>query len=257
MSGGVRWAVAIGVARMRCSPPRPPPPRGCAGRAAPTSRPSVRCAGAARPHGRGARSRAPARGPLLAAEPGRPTLLYLSGGPGGAGVQEFSTCCSRSAGCRSASRSSPTTSAAPARSGLLRCRTLERDARLRSTAAGEDCAGRLGARRAFCTTRDSVEDVEAVRQRARRREADAVRHLLRHEAGARLRTRAPGARGADRARLGARARRRRRLRARALPGDGRDAGRAVSRALPRRDRRSGAATSRGWPTGCAPRRYAG
>jgi pimeloyl-ACP methyl ester carboxylesterase len=47
---------------------------------------------------------------------------------------------------------------------LLRCHRLERDGRLRSTAAGADCATGLGARRAFYTTRDSVEDVEAVRQ---------------------------------------------------------------------------------------------
>jgi pimeloyl-ACP methyl ester carboxylesterase len=49
-------------------------------------------------------------------------------------------------------------------SGLLRCKALERDERLRSTAAGADCARRLGARRAFYTTRDSVEDIEAIRQ---------------------------------------------------------------------------------------------
>ena len=49
-------------------------------------------------------------------------------------------------------------------SGLLRCRALERDPRLRSTGAGAACARRLGARRAFYGTRESVEDVEALRQ---------------------------------------------------------------------------------------------
>jgi pimeloyl-ACP methyl ester carboxylesterase len=49
------------------------------------------------------------------------------------------------------------------RSGLLRCRKLERDPRLRSTSAGEDCARRIGPRRAFYTTPDSVQDMEAIR----------------------------------------------------------------------------------------------
>ena len=47
--------------------------------------------------------------------------------------------------------------------GLLRCPALERDPRLRSTRAGEDCARRLGGRGRFYTTAESVEDVEAVR----------------------------------------------------------------------------------------------
>ena len=51
------------------------------------------------------------------------------------------------------------------RSGLLRCPRLERI----TTAAGEpeaaeECARRLGPRRAFYTTRDSVADIEAVRE---------------------------------------------------------------------------------------------
>ena len=52
------------------------------------------------------------------------------------------------------------------RSGLLRCPALERDPRLRSTQAGEDCARRLGPKRAFYTTPDSVEDMEAIRKAA-------------------------------------------------------------------------------------------
>ena len=97
-----------------------------------------------------------------------------------------------------------------------------------------------------------------MRAGARRGEADAVRHLLRHEAGARLRPRAPRPRRADRARLGARPRRpRRRSGWRALPRDGADAGRAVPRPLPRRQPPTRPATSRGWPRGCAPRRCAG
>lgn len=94
----------------------------------------------------------------------RPTLLYLSGGPGGAGVQEFSDVLFEVAALSKRFDLFSYDQRGTGESGLLRCRALERDARLRSTAAGEDCAGRLGARRAFYTTRDSVEDVEAVRQ---------------------------------------------------------------------------------------------
>ena len=49
-------------------------------------------------------------------------------------------------------------------SGLLRCPELERDARLRSVAAGEACAREIGDARRFYTTPDSVEDLEAIRQ---------------------------------------------------------------------------------------------
>ena len=48
-------------------------------------------------------------------------------------------------------------------SGVLRCPRLERDVRLRSTGAGADCATRLGARRGLYGTRESVEDIEALR----------------------------------------------------------------------------------------------
>jgi pimeloyl-ACP methyl ester carboxylesterase len=49
------------------------------------------------------------------------------------------------------------------RSGLLRCRPLERANLLQAGAAAGRCAARLGPRRAFYTSRDSVEDIEAVR----------------------------------------------------------------------------------------------
>jgi pimeloyl-ACP methyl ester carboxylesterase len=49
-------------------------------------------------------------------------------------------------------------------SGVLRCREIERARDVFSAApAAERCAERLGPRRAFYTTRDSVEDLEAVR----------------------------------------------------------------------------------------------
>jgi pimeloyl-ACP methyl ester carboxylesterase len=94
----------------------------------------------------------------------RPTLLYLSGGPGGAGVQEFSDVLFEVGGLSRRFDLVSFDQRGTGESGLLRCRALERDERLRSTAAGADCARRLGARRAFYTTRDSVEDIEAIRQ---------------------------------------------------------------------------------------------
>jgi pimeloyl-ACP methyl ester carboxylesterase len=49
------------------------------------------------------------------------------------------------------------------RSGLLRCRALERANLLDAGTAAGRCAGRLGPRRAFYTSRDSAEDIEAIR----------------------------------------------------------------------------------------------
>ncbi len=51
------------------------------------------------------------------------------------------------------------------RSGLLRCRRLERSNLLKAGRPAADCARSLGARRAFYTSRDSVEDIEAIRRR--------------------------------------------------------------------------------------------
>jgi pimeloyl-ACP methyl ester carboxylesterase len=49
------------------------------------------------------------------------------------------------------------------RSGLLRCRPLERANILRAGAAAAQCAASLGARRAFYTSRDTADDLEAIR----------------------------------------------------------------------------------------------
>ena len=49
------------------------------------------------------------------------------------------------------------------RSGLLRCRALERANLLEAGAAAGECAARLGPRRASYTSRDSAEDIEALR----------------------------------------------------------------------------------------------
>ena len=86
--------------------------------------------------------------------------------------------------------------------------------------AGEECARRLGEARRLYTTPDSVEDLEAIRRRARRRAPDAVRHLLRDRAGARLRPRAPRPRRPADPRLRRRPRRPRPVRPRRLPRDG-------------------------------------
>jgi len=94
----------------------------------------------------------------------RPVLLYLSGGPGGAGVEEFADVLFEVGALARRFDLVSYDQRGTGGSGLLRCRALERDDRLRSTAAGEACARRLGARRAFYTTRESVEDVEAVRR---------------------------------------------------------------------------------------------
>jgi pimeloyl-ACP methyl ester carboxylesterase len=50
------------------------------------------------------------------------------------------------------------------RSGLLRCRRLERANLLNAGRAAGDCANRLGPRRAFYTSQDSAEDIEAIRR---------------------------------------------------------------------------------------------
>jgi pimeloyl-ACP methyl ester carboxylesterase len=50
------------------------------------------------------------------------------------------------------------------RSGLLRCRRLERANLLKAGAAAGACARGLGARRAFYTSRDSVDDIDAIRE---------------------------------------------------------------------------------------------
>jgi pimeloyl-ACP methyl ester carboxylesterase len=50
------------------------------------------------------------------------------------------------------------------RSGLLRCRRLEHANLLDAGAAAAECARRLGERRAFYTSQDSAEDMEAIRR---------------------------------------------------------------------------------------------
>src|SRR5918994_4264234 len=93
----------------------------------------------------------------------RPTLVYLSGGPGGAGIEEMLAVMPLAPFLLDAYRVVGFDQRGTGGSGLLRCPALERDARLRSVRAGEACARRLGAARRFYTTPDSVEDLEAIR----------------------------------------------------------------------------------------------
>jgi pimeloyl-ACP methyl ester carboxylesterase len=93
-----------------------------------------------------------------------PTLVYLSGGPGGAGIEEMRSVLPLVPQIALRYRVVGFDQRGTGASGLLRCPALERDARLRSVSAGEDCAHRLGAARSHYTTPDSVEDLEAIRQ---------------------------------------------------------------------------------------------
>ena len=164
MSGGTRWAAAIGAvaltalvapgtatARLRWS--------GCGDVEAECARVSVPLDRSGTVKGsvrlRVARYGEPSR---------KPTLLYLSGGPGGAGVREFADVLFEVGPLARRYQLVSYDQRGTGSSGLIRCPALERDPRLRSMRAGAGCAARLGARRGLYRTDDSVEDVEALRQ---------------------------------------------------------------------------------------------
>jgi pimeloyl-ACP methyl ester carboxylesterase len=96
----------------------------------------------------------------------QPPLLVLAGGPGQSATDAF--------GPDSLSLLYPAywkrdlivyDQRGTGRSGLLRCPRLERVNLLRAGPAAADCAERLGSRRAFYTSRDTADDIDALRQR--------------------------------------------------------------------------------------------
>src|SRR3954462_1598830 len=91
------------------------------------------------------------------------TLMYLSGGPGGAGVSEMVNVIPIVPALMRRYRVIGYDQRGTGRSGLLRCPALERDPHLRNTAAAEQCANTLGGARKHYTTPDSVQDMEAIR----------------------------------------------------------------------------------------------
>src|SRR3954462_8641130 len=98
-----------------------------------------------------------------AGKPTGPTLMYLSGGPGSAGLSEMLGVVSTLPELEDRFELIGYDQRGTGRSGLLRCPEIEKDPNLRSTSAGEKCAARLGVARKHYTTADSVEDMEAIR----------------------------------------------------------------------------------------------
>jgi len=92
-----------------------------------------------------------------------PTLLYLSGGPGSAGVSEMAAVVSMLPALTQRYRVIGFDQRGTGGSELLRCPALEHDRSLRSTSAAALCAATLGPDRTHYTTADSVHDVETIR----------------------------------------------------------------------------------------------
>ena len=89
--------------------------------------------------------------------------MYLSGGPGGAGLSEMLSVVGALPELAEPLPLIGYDQRGTGRSGLLRCPALEKDPHLRTTSAAEDCATGIGVARKHYTTADSVEDMEAIR----------------------------------------------------------------------------------------------
>ena len=89
--------------------------------------------------------------------------MYLSGGPGGAGIEEYRYAIEEVGFLNRRYALVGFDQRGTGRSALLRCPALERDVRLRSTSAGEQCAASIGPNRALFTTRTTVDDLESIR----------------------------------------------------------------------------------------------
>jgi pimeloyl-ACP methyl ester carboxylesterase len=94
----------------------------------------------------------------------RPPLFLLAGGPGQSATDAFGA---DALGVLFAAYRSRDLvifdQRGTGRSGLLRCRRLEHANLLEAGPAAQACARRLGARRAFYTSRDSADDIDAIR----------------------------------------------------------------------------------------------
>ena len=100
-----------------------------------------------------------------AQRPRRGALFVLAGGPGQSASATFNGAALANLSAAYRSRDLIVfDQRGTGRSGLLRCRALERSNLLNAGRAAAACAGSLGARRAFYTSRDSADDIEAIRR---------------------------------------------------------------------------------------------
>ena len=93
-----------------------------------------------------------------------PPLVLLAGGPGQSGTDAFTDALGLLYPAYARRDLIVFDQRGTGRSGLLRCRRLERSNLLRAGTAAAACARSLGRRRAFYTSRDSADDIEAIRE---------------------------------------------------------------------------------------------
>jgi pimeloyl-ACP methyl ester carboxylesterase len=94
----------------------------------------------------------------------KPPLIVLAGGPGQSATDAFGFAPGLLQPARDGRDVVIYDQRGTGRSGLLRCRPLERSNLLRAGDAAAACARRLGARRAFYTSRDTADDIDALRE---------------------------------------------------------------------------------------------